>query len=143
MAKLPPFPEIPGAKRDAMDALSIDPFAFARQKNRQEGSFTLAALTRLAAECAPQENLQEISLQWAVQGGFHPLHDSTRDLPQLQLEVRAALPLVCQRCLKPFVWQLESTSTLVLAQDDAAADEIEELLEDDSIDVIAPERSWT
>jgi len=44
--------------------------------------------------------------------------------------------LMCQRCLVPFPFDVVSESVLVLAKDDAAADEIDAMLADDSIDVI-------
>ena len=44
--------------------------------------------------------------------------------------------LICQRCLTPFRYPIVSEAVLVLARDEADADETEERLDDDSIDVI-------
>jgi uncharacterized protein len=53
--------------------------------------------------------------------------------------------LICQRCLTPYVETLDSVSTLVLAKTEEQADELEERLNDDSIDVIvvSPEQEYS
>ncbi|WP_338847600.1 YceD family protein [Massilia sp. W12] len=118
-----------------MDDLIFDPYAFARQHLRREGSFKLRELTRLAAESVPHTDLER-SLQWSLQGGV----DKEHDLPLISMQVSGQLELQCQRCLKPFLWTLDSSSTLVLARDEAHADELEEMLDDDSLDVLALEQ---
>jgi uncharacterized protein len=54
----------------------------------------------------------------------------------LTLSVSGTVQLVCQRCLTPFPYEIDSSTVLVLGKDDADADEIEEILDDESIDVI-------
>ena len=41
-----------------------------------------------------------------------------------------------QRCLAPFEFKIASDATLVLAQDEGSADEIDALLADESVEVI-------
>jgi uncharacterized metal-binding protein YceD (DUF177 family) len=50
--------------------------------------------------------------------------------------VSGAVNLICQRCLTALNFEIDSKSLLVLAKDEAQADTIEELLDDDEIDVI-------
>ena len=49
---------------------------------------------------------------------------------------RSVVQLMCQRCLNPFAFDIASESILILAKDETRADEIDALLEDDTIDVI-------
>jgi uncharacterized protein len=50
--------------------------------------------------------------------------------------VDGEVALVCQRCLLPFSYGLDTHSLLVLASDEADADATEEALDDERIDVI-------
>jgi uncharacterized protein len=54
----------------------------------------------------------------------------------MTLHVEGDVHLVCQRCLQPFAFHIDSSTMLVLGKDDQDADEIEEILDDESIDVI-------
>ncbi|MBX9900927.1 MAG: DUF177 domain-containing protein, partial [Burkholderiaceae bacterium] len=56
--------------------------------------------------------------------------------PQLTLTVGGQLQLMCQRCLTPFDFAIDSQSELILAKDEDHADEIEVMLDDDEIDVV-------
>lgn len=115
-----------------MNAFLIDAFAFARQKELREGELALSQLSRLAAECAAGDG----KLNWAVQGGTHAV-----GVPQMRLQLQGEVHLVCQRCLQQFAFHLESEALLVLAKDDEHADELEELIDDDSVDVIVGSNS--
>jgi uncharacterized protein len=110
-----------------MSAFMVDAFEFCRLKERREGRVAVADLIRFSAECADQSGV----LEWVVEGGVGPLGHA-----QLSLSVSGAIQLVCQRCLTPFSFGLASQSTLVVANDDQGADEAEELLADESIDVV-------
>jgi uncharacterized protein len=54
----------------------------------------------------------------------------------LTLSVAGSVPLMCQRCMAPFDYSFETESILLLAQSEEQADEIEEAIADDTIDVI-------
>ena len=54
----------------------------------------------------------------------------------LSMTVQGEVRLICQRCLTPFSQPIESQSRLVLAADEVQAEQIEERLEDENIDVI-------
>jgi uncharacterized protein len=49
--------------------------------------------------------------------------------------------LMCQRCLTPYAFEMDAGTVLMLGKDDDQADEIEELLSDESIDVIVGSRT--
>jgi uncharacterized protein len=110
-----------------MGASVIDAYEFCRLKERRNDNFPLADLPRLAAEAVDPSG----SLQWSLEGGKNVLGH-----PQLKLAVSGSIKLVCQRCLQPLDFGFASESVLVLARDDASADEIEEQLDDDSVEVV-------
>jgi uncharacterized protein len=110
-----------------MNAFVIDAFEFCRNNGFRAGVTPVAEMTRLAADCADPSG--EIS--WSIQGGTTP-----QGYPSLTLSVAGTVQLACQRCLLPFAYELDSSTMLVLGRDDQEADEIEELLDDESIDVI-------
>jgi uncharacterized protein len=110
-----------------MNAFVIDTFEFSRLKERREGECAVVDFDRLSEELADRSGV----VRWILQGGMH-----ASGHPQLTLSVSATVQLMCQRCLVPFSFDVVSDSVLVLAKDDAAADEIDAMLSDDSIDVI-------
>jgi uncharacterized protein len=110
-----------------MSAFVIDAFEFCRNNGRREGVTPVAEMTRLAAECADPSG----SISWNIQGG-----QTKQGYPSLTLSVAGTVQLVCQRCLTPFGYEIDSSTMLVLGKNDEDADEIEEVLDDESIDVI-------
>jgi uncharacterized protein len=110
-----------------MNAFVVDAFQFSRLKERREGELAVADFARLTEELAEPSG----TIHWILQGGVDAVGH-----PQLTLSVTATVRLMCQRCLSAFAFDVASESMLVLAKDDAAADEIEATLADDSIDVI-------
>ena len=110
-----------------MSAKLIDSFEFCRQKKQQSGQTAIAEMARLSAELTDSQG----ELRWSLTGGQHP-----SGLPQLTLEVAGEVRLMCQRCLTPYALQIATHTVLVLARDDAHADETEAMLDDDKIDVI-------
>lgn len=115
-----------------MNVLVIDAFEFCRLKERREGDFAVADMHRLAKDTLDKSG----TIHWAVQGGSNHLGH-----PTLTLSVSGAVQLMCQRCLQPFGFDIDSVSTLVLAEDEEGIDEIEALLADDTVDVIVGSRS--
>jgi uncharacterized protein len=110
-----------------MSAFVIDAFEFCRNNGHREGVTPVAEMPRLAADCADSSG----EIRWSIQGGSTP-----QGYPALTLSVAGTVHLVCQRCLQPFSYAIDSSTLLVLGRDDEDADEIEELLGDESIDVI-------
>lgn len=116
-----------------MEAILIDAFEFCRLGEALEGEFTVAELPRLAAEAVTPAGV----IRWSLAGGKH-----AQGYPQLTLNVSGSVQLMCQRCLTPFEFGIASDSVLVLAQDEAGADELEEALDDDSLEVIPGSRQF-
>jgi uncharacterized protein len=110
-----------------MSAFVIDSFEFCRNNGYREGVTPVAEMTRLAADCADPSG----EIRWSIQGGTTP-----EGYPSMTLSVAGTVHLVCQRCLSPFSYEIDSSTMLVLGRDDEDADQIEEALDDESIDVI-------
>jgi uncharacterized protein len=115
-----------------MSAFVIDAFEFCRSNGHREGVTPVADMPRLVADCADSSG----ELAWTIQGG-----QTKHGYPSMTLSVSGPVRLVCQRCLQPFGYQIDSSTMLVLGKDDAEADEIEEVLDDESIDVIVGSHS--
>ncbi|MBI3230329.1 MAG: DUF177 domain-containing protein [Burkholderiales bacterium] len=116
-----------------MNAFVIDAFGFARQQDSREGKIAIADMARMLEDCADDSG--EIS--WQLQGTVHAL-----DVPQLNLHVKGTVQLMCQRCLQPFAFEVDSHSSLMLAKNDEHADEIDALLDDESLDVIVASHAF-
>jgi uncharacterized protein len=110
-----------------MSVKIVDSFEFCKQQQVLTGSTAVAEFERLAAELASSTG----TLEWALTGGRH-----VTGIPQLSLNIRGRIELICQRCLTPMPHALLSESTLVLANDEANADETEARLDDERLDVI-------
>ena len=110
-----------------MSAFVIDAFEFCRTNGHREGVTPLTEMPRLAADCANASG----EIAWSIQGGTTP-----QGYPTMTLSVAGPVQLVCQRCLAPFDYRIDSSTQLVLGRDDEEADGMEEVLDDESIDVI-------
>jgi uncharacterized protein len=110
-----------------MSAKNVDSFEFCKHQQQLTGQTPVAEFARLSAELADNAGM----LAWTSTGGRHAAG------LQLSLKVSGEIALVCQRCLSALSHRLSSESTLVLAKDEADADEIEARLDDESLDVIA------
>jgi uncharacterized protein len=114
-----------------MSAFVIDGFEFCRSNGFREGVTPVAEMTRLVADCADNSG----ELAWSIQGG-----ETRQGYPSMTLSVSGTVHLVCQRCLAPFGYELDSSTLLVLGKDDEEADQIEEILDDETVDVIVGSR---
>jgi uncharacterized protein len=115
-----------------MSAFVIDAFEFCRSNGFREGVTPVTEMHRLAADCADQSG----NITWSIQGG-----QTRQGYPSMTLSVSGTVQLVCQRCLVPFGYEIDSSTLLVLGKDDEEADQIEEILDDESIDVIVGSRT--
>lgn len=116
-----------------MTAFVIDAFEFSRLQESAEGVLQVAHLERLASETIDRAG----TLRWSLKGSLDKLGHH-----QLHLVISGQVNLVCQRCMMAMPFDIVSESLLVLAKDDAAADVIEELLDDEAIDVIVGESEF-
>ncbi|VXB99894.1 DUF177 domain-containing protein [Massilia sp. 9I] len=114
-----------------MSAFVIDAFEFCRNSGHREGVTPVAEMTRLAADCADNSG----ELRWSIDGG-----QTKQGYPSMTLAVAGPVKLVCQRCLTALDYEIDSSTMLVLGKDDEDADGIEEVLDDESIDVIVGSR---
>jgi uncharacterized protein len=115
-----------------MNAFVIDAFEFCRSNGSQQGERPVAEMTRLTKDCADNSG----AIAWKAVGST-----SKMGFPQITLSVAGTVQLVCQRCLKPFAHEIDTSTVLMLGKDDEQADEIEEMIDDESIDVIVGTRS--
>ncbi|MFC3111136.1 YceD family protein [Undibacterium arcticum] len=115
-----------------MNPVVIDSLEFCRVNERREGRIAVADLPRLGADCVDSSG----ELAWSLQGGTGRL-----DFAQLTLAVSGTVQLMCQRCLTPFAHEIAAESVLMLAKDEERADEMDELLDDDTIDVIVASKT--
>jgi uncharacterized protein len=111
----------------AMNAFVIDAFEFCRLKERREADIAVADLPRLAADVVDKTGL----VHWSLQGDNDKMGH-----PKLTLSVAGRVQLMCQRCLKPFAFDMASESILILAKNEESIEGIEAVLDDDAIDVI-------
>ena len=118
-----------------MSAFVIDAFEFCRNSGHREGVTPVAEMTRLAAECADKSGEASGQIRWSIDGGL-----TRQGYPSMTLAVAGPVKLVCQRCLTPMDYEIDSSTMLVLGKDDEDADGIEEVLDDESIDVIVGSR---
>ncbi len=116
-----------------MNAFVIDAFEFCRVKERRDGEIELSKLPRLVEESVDKVGV----IRWSLQGG-----SDNHGHPKMVLSIDGAISLLCQRCLTPFVFDIDSESTLVLARDEASADEMDVLLADEDVEVIVGEREF-
>ncbi|MDA8093921.1 MAG: YceD family protein [Betaproteobacteria bacterium] len=107
---------------------AIDAMEFARNRRALHGKIPVAQLERLSEVVAGDDAVVEYS----VSGG---VDDDGR--PALDLELRAVLPLVCQRCLEPFDFALDRRSRLLLAKDETQYNALDR---DEAVEVILAER---
>jgi len=116
-----------------MSAFVIDAFELCRAKGRLVGEFKLTELPRLA-----QESVGGVGIvRWSLQGDV-----DKRGHSKLMLSVSGSVQLSCQRCLAPLEFEVQSDSKLALAQDEASADEMDDLLSDESIEVVVGSKAF-
>jgi uncharacterized protein len=115
-----------------MSGFVIDAFDFCRTNGYREGVTQVADMPRLARECADPSG----QLSWSIQGG-----QTRQGYPSMTLSVSGVVQLICQRCLAPFGYEVDSSTMLVLGKNDEDADEIEQVLDDETIDVIVGSQS--
>ena len=125
--------------------LIIDAFAFCRGGEHQTGKLTLPMLPRLRAECVSDVGEVEWDLAGNQAGnaaGNAAGSIAARGHPILRWTINGKMQLMCQRCLTPFDFHIQSESTMLLAVSDDAADQIEASLDDDEIEVIVGNKSF-
>lgn len=116
-----------------MKAFVIDAFEFCRLNERREGELAVADLPRVMQESVDGSG----TIDWSLGGG-----NDDQERPRMRLSVTGRVRLMCQRCLTPFSFEFASESVLALARDEAGADAIDALLDDESIEVIVGSKAF-
>lgn len=113
----------------------LDVAAFVRAAGQLSGRLPLGELARLAEEA--QGEVSELAVSWQVRGGQRQAGDGGLR-PSLHLQAELSLPLRCQRCLEPVQVALEVDRHLLFARDEASAEALDEVSEDDVL-ALSPE----
>jgi uncharacterized protein len=112
----------------------VDSAAFAREAGQLRGQVPVASLTRLRDAVADDTG----AVRYAVDGFI-----DDQGKPALKLSVSGDLRLVCQRCLGPVEFRLDSQRTFQLVPQDVPlgdpadeAEDVEQVHADPKLDVI-------
>lgn len=112
----------------------VDSAAFAREVGQLRGQVPVASLTRLQDAVADDTG----AVQYVVDGFI-----DDQGKPALKLSVSGDLRLVCQRCLGPVDFRLDSQRTFQLLPQDVSlgdpadeAEDVEQIHADPKLDVI-------
>jgi uncharacterized protein len=89
----------------------FDGHGVAARRAELSGRVEAAALDRVAELLAADGG--DSWVDWRITGSA-----DTGGRPALEVSLRGALPLTCQRCLRPFRWPVEQTTLLLLARDE-------------------------
>lgn len=103
----------------------IDSLEFAEKSREIRGTIAHPDLPRLADMLAPGDG----ALSYVLKGNV-----DVRGKPALVLNVKGVLGLLCQRCLKPLEFRVDTVTRFVLVPDEAMLPEQEE--EEDDADYI-------
>jgi uncharacterized protein len=106
----------------------LDVKAFSRDGATLSGQAPLAQWERLAAES--EVGLVPPPLQWQARGEAVP-EVGAQDQIWLHLEVHAALPLLCQRCLSPVLIPVDVDRSFRFVADEATAMALDDEEEED------------
>lgn len=116
------------ARRAGFWPRRLDVAAFVGVAGQLSGQLALGELPRLAEEA--QGDVSGLEVVWQVQGGERAAGDGGLR-PCLHVQADVTLPLSCQRCLEPVQVALEVDQHLLFARDEASAEALAEVSEDD------------
>ena len=89
----------------------FDGLGVAARRAELSGQVDAAALDRVAELLSAEGG--ESSIDWRITGSA-----DAGGRPALEVSLSGAVPLTCQRCLRPFRWPVEQTTLLLLARDE-------------------------
>lgn len=115
------------------DARAMDVFEFVRLGREAGGEVALSSLVRFCEGAPEQPGGEAGMLRWSARG-----EQSAHGEQFLHLHVRAEPVVVCQRCLAPFAWPVDSRVTLQIVRSEAELDADEPSQDDDDLE--APEK---
>jgi uncharacterized protein len=97
----------------------FDGFGVAAQRAVIAGHVNASALPRVADLLAEEAGAADID--YRITGSA-----DAAGRPALEIAVAGAVPLTCQRCLRPFRWPVRQTTLLLLARDERELARIDE-----------------
>jgi uncharacterized protein len=109
--------------------LTINSFDLARRKARIEGQFALASLPRVAPALAADGTLAHSPLMYSIDGWT-----DADGHPGGTLNLKARLPLICQRCGEPMDWDLDRSARFRFVREERDLEQIP--LDDDDLDAV-------
>ncbi|VAX07555.1 hypothetical protein MNBD_GAMMA25-400 [hydrothermal vent metagenome] len=98
----------------------VDPFRFAHDAVELESSLPLSQMTRLSAMLYQPDGEIEVNLAFSV---------DVLGVSMLQGRIQASLELICQRCLEPVHFEVDSSLALGFARSAAGMEQISSSLE--------------
>lgn len=107
----------------------FDAHKLAANRGELHGSIEPATLVRLGDRIAEGPG----SVDWSIRGG-----SDAQGRPALVLSLAGAVPLECQRCLRPMQQAVQQTTTLLIAQSDADLVQLDENSENEVVLADAP-----
>ncbi|WP_449371537.1 YceD family protein [Thiomonas sp.] len=128
------LPATNSADKGAMPPRALALFDFARSEGALQGGVPLTDLPRLLELLS---STQGAAVQWALKG-FERERIGMRPQAMVTLEVRAELPLICQRCLQEMRHPVDEAVDfrLVTAEPELTQAEIE--AEDEALPAVRP-----
>jgi uncharacterized protein len=97
---------------------TIDAFNFARLGKEASGSLPLVRFARVVEDLPPQPTGEAGLVRWSVRG-----ETGRQGEPLLHVRVQASPVLVCQRCMEPFPYPVDTDVTLQLVKSEAELDD--------------------
>ncbi|QTD43869.1 YceD family protein [Ottowia testudinis] len=117
------------------NAQRLDVAAFADARAVLSGTDTLQKYERLAHEL--QAPAPDLTVGWRAAGG--PRKASSGSVyPSIHLQIEAALPLTCQRCMGEVITEVEVDRHFLFVPDEATAAALDDMSDDDVL-AIAPD----
>ncbi|HEX6138680.1 MAG TPA: YceD family protein [Casimicrobiaceae bacterium] len=113
--------------RDKVSRGRLDAFRIARERGVVEGSVDPHRLTRIADVLAEGP----ASIAWRIEGTA-----DASGRPALDIELKGAVALTCQRCLGELAWPIDQRTEVLLAHDER---EVATLDADSSAEVVLAE----
>jgi uncharacterized protein len=96
----------------------VDAFDFARQGKEVSGTMPLARFGRACEGLPVQPRDSSGEVRWSVRGEA-AAQGLSRGALLLHVHVQAAPVVVCQRCMEPFAFPINATTTLQLVRSEA------------------------
>lgn len=93
----------------------VDVGLLSASQTTTSADYPLSRFERLRESLARHEGAAQVEFR------FHAVNDGAQEFPALEGHVRARPWLVCQRCLSPFAWRLESSFRVAFTATDEQA----------------------